>query len=187
MMNTTHAAMGVALAAPLTVLAPELAPAAALAAIAGGVFPDLDLFGGQHRRTLHFPVYYAAAALAASAAAVARPSVETVALAFFLLSAALHSVTDALGGGLELRPWEPSDDRGVYLHPAKRWVRPRRWIRYDGAPEDLVLAGVLSLPGLLLFDGWVRRLTVAGLAVSVVYTAVRKRLPELEGRLSGEQ
>ncbi|WP_276279600.1 metal-dependent hydrolase [Halorussus caseinilyticus] len=181
MMNTTHAAMGVALAAPLAVVAPELAPAAALAGFAGGTFPDFDLFSGQHRRTLHFPVYYSAAALVASAAALA-PTTATVAGAFFLWSAALHCVTDAAGGGLELRPWEPTDDRGVYVHPAGRWIRPRRWIRYDGAPEDLVLAGVFSLPGLFLFDGAVRTLTVVGLAVSVVYVAVRKRLPEVETR-----
>ncbi|UPV75154.1 metal-dependent hydrolase [Halorussus limi] len=182
MMNTTHTAMGVTLAAPLAVVAPELAPAAALAGVAGGVFPDLDLLSGQHRQTLHFPVYYSAAALVSGAAALVAPTVGTVAVAFFLLSAALHCVTDAAGGGLELRPWEATDDRGVYVHPANRWVAPRRWIRYDGAPEDLVLTAVFSLPGLLLFDGAVRALTVVGLVVAVVYVAVRKQLPELETR-----
>ncbi|MFC4447551.1 metal-dependent hydrolase [Halorussus aquaticus] len=182
MMNTTHAAMGVALAAPLAVVAPELAPVAALPGLAGGVFPDLDLLSGQHRRTLHFPVYYSVAALGASALALVVGGSAALAAAFFLLSAALHCVTDAAGGGLELRPWEATDDRGVYVHPAKRWVRPRRWIRYDGAPEDLLLVGLFSLPGLLLFDGVVRQLTVVGLALSVVYVAVRKRLPELETR-----
>ena len=182
MMNTTHTAMGVTLAAPLVALAPELAPAAALAGFVGGAFPDLDLLSGQHRRTLHFPVYYSAAALVAGGVALVVPFLPTVAGAFFLLSAAVHCLADAAGGGLELRPWEATDDRGVYVHPADRWVRARRWIRYDGAPEDLLLAGVFSLPGLLLFNGMVRTLTVVGLAVSVAYVAVRKRLPELEVR-----
>ncbi|WP_128476498.1 metal-dependent hydrolase [Halorussus pelagicus] len=182
MMNTTHAAMGVTLAAPFTALAPEFAPAAALAALAGGVFPDLDLLSGQHRRTLHFPVYYAVAGVAAGGIALLAPATATVALALFLLSAALHCMTDAAGGGLELRPWEATDDRGVYVHAAGRWVRPRRWIRYDGAPEDLVVTAVFSLPGLLVFDGAIRTLTVVGLAVSVVYVAVRKQLPEVETR-----
>ncbi|WP_115864029.1 metal-dependent hydrolase [Halorussus litoreus] len=182
MMNTTHAAMGVALAAPLVVVAPEFALAAALAGFFGGSFPDLDLLGGQHRRTLHFPVYYSAAALVAALVVLFAPQQSTVAGAFFLLSAAVHCVADAAGGGLELRPWEATDDRGVYVHPAGRWVRARRWIRYDGAPEDLLLAAVFSLPGLVLFDGWVRRLTVAALSVSVVYVAVRKRLPDVEMR-----
>lgn len=180
MMGTTHAAMGVALAAPLTVVAPELAPVAALAGLLGGVFPDLDLLSGQHRRTLHFPVYYTATALVASAVAVVFPTTATVVAAFFLLSAAVHCVTDAVGGGLELRPWEATDDRGVYVHPADRWVRARRWIRYDGAPEDLLAVAVFSVPGLLLFPGVVRTLSVGALALSVVYVAVRKRLPELE-------
>ncbi|UPW01232.1 metal-dependent hydrolase [Halorussus gelatinilyticus] len=182
MMNTTHTAMGLTLAAPLVLVAPELAPVAALAGLAGGVFPDLDLLSGQHRRTLHFPVYYGVAGVAASGAALLAPTEWTVAAAFFLLSAALHCVTDAAGGGLELRPWEATDDRGVYVHPAGRWIRPRRWVRYDGAPEDLLLTAVFSIPGLLLFDGLVRALTVVGLAASVVYVAVRKRLPEVETR-----
>ena len=182
MMNTTHAAMGVTLAAPLTAVAPEFAPAAALGAIVGSVFPDLDLLAGQHRRTLHFPAYYSAAALAAGVVALLVPATATVGAAFFFASAAVHCVTDVAGGGLELRPWEATDDRGVYVHPTGRWVAPRRWIRYDGAPEDLLAAAVFSLPGLLLFDGWVRSFTVAGLAVSVLYVAVRKRLPGIEMR-----
>ena len=182
MMNTTHAAMGVTLAAPLVVLAPELAPVAALAAFVGGVFPDFDLFSGQHRRTLHFPVYYAVGAVVAGVVALFSPTAATVGAAFFLLSAAVHCVADAIGGGLELRPWEATDDRGVYVHPAGRWTPPRRWIRYDGAPEDLLLAGLLSLPGLFVFDGAIRALTVVGLALSVVYVAVRKRLPDVETR-----
>lgn len=183
-MGTTHALMGIALATPLTVVAPELAPAGALAGLAGGAFPDLDLLTGQHRRTLHFPVYYSGAALVACGVAALFPSVASVVVAFFLLSAAIHSVADAAGGGLELRPWEATDDRGVYVHPADRWVAPRRWIRYDGAPEDLVLAAVFAVPGLLLFDGTVRTVTAAGLGVSVVYVAVRKYLPAIEVRLT---
>jgi len=182
MMNTTHAAMGVTLAAPLTAVAPEFAPAGALAGFLGGAFPDLDLLSGQHRRTLHFPAYYSAGAIVAVTVALVVPTTATVAATLFLVSAAVHCVADAAGGGLELRPWEATDDRGVYVHPAGHWIRARRWIRYDGAPEDLVLAGAFSLPGLLVFDGVVRQLTIAALAVSVVYVAVRKRLPEIEVR-----
>jgi hypothetical protein len=182
MMGTTHAAMGVTLAAPLVALAPEFAPVAALAGMAGGVFPDLDLLSGQHRRTLHFPVYYSASAVVVGTVAVLAPGPATVAATFFLLSAAVHCVTDTAGGGLELRPWDATDDRGVYVHPAGKWIRPRRWVRYDGAPEDLLLAAVFSIPGLLMFDGIVQALTVVGLVVSVVYVAVRKYLPEIEVR-----
>lgn len=52
MMSPTHTAMGILLALPLVVAAPELAAVGALAGIAGGAFPDLDLLVGEHRKTL---------------------------------------------------------------------------------------------------------------------------------------
>lgn len=178
-MATTHAAIGVLLATPLFWVAPEFAVPAALAAMAGGVFPDLDLGVLEHRKTLHYPEHYWPLAAAAFGIAVGSPSALTVAAAFFVLSAAVHSVTDALGGGLGARPWVNDDQRGVYSHTRSQWIRPRRWIRYDGAPEDLLAAVVLSIPGLALYDGLVRRLTVGMLAVSVGYALARKRLPDL--------
>jgi hypothetical protein len=178
MMSPTHTATGVVLAAPLVVVAPEFAVVGALAGIVGGVFPDLDLFVGEHRRTLHFPVYYWLVALPATVVAAVRPSTVTVALALFALSAAVHSVVDWFGAGPEPRPWADPSEQAVYLHPRGRWLAPKRWVRYDGAPEDLLLTGVLSVPGLFLFDDTVRTLTVAGLVVGVAYTVVRKRVPD---------
>lgn len=176
MMATTHAAMGAALAAPLLWVAPELASPAALAAMAGGLFPDLDT-PGAHRRTLHYPVLYWVPALAAALVAVVSPAPATVAAAASLVSAAVHSVVDAFGGGLGLRPWEGNDDRGVYLHVTGEWVRPRRWVSYDGSPADLAVVTAFTLPVAAAFGGVVRTLALAALAVSAVYTAVRKRIP----------
>ncbi len=101
MMATTHAAAGLLLAVPLTVVAPDLAPVAALAGVAGGVFPDLDLLVGVHRKSLHFPDYYWVGAVPALAAAVVVPGPAVVAVAYFFLSAAVHSVADAFGAGTE--------------------------------------------------------------------------------------
>jgi hypothetical protein len=178
MMSPTHTASGVVLAVPLVVVAPEFAAVGALAGIAGGVFPDLDFVVGEHRRTLHFPVYYWLLALPAVVAAAVSPSTMTVALALFTLSAAVHSVVDWFGAGPEPRPWADPSERAVYLHVENRWLVPKRWVRYDGAPEDLLLARVLSVPGLYLFGETVRTLTIAGLVVGVVYTLVRKRVPD---------
>ena len=178
MMSPTHTASGVFLAVPLVVVAPEFAAVGALAGIAGGVFPDLDLVVGEHRRTLHFPVYYWLLALPAAVAAAVSPSAMTVALALFTLSAAVHSVVDWFGAGPEPRPWADPSEQAVYLHVGDRWLAPKRWVRYDGAPEDLLLTGVLSVPGLYLFGETVRLLTVAGLVVGVAYTLVRKRVPD---------
>ncbi|SEO26175.1 hypothetical protein SAMN04487948_101401 [Halogranum amylolyticum] len=178
MMSPTHTATGVVLAAPLLAVAPEFAVAGALAGIVGGVFPDLDLFVGEHRRTLHFPVYYWFLVLPAAVVAAASPSTVTVAVALFALSAAVHSVVDWFGAGPEPRPWADPSEQAVYLHFGNRWLTPKRWVRYDGAPEDLLLTGALSVPGLLLFDGSVRTLTVVGLVVGAGYTLVRKRVPD---------
>ncbi|WP_435344551.1 metal-dependent hydrolase [Haloarchaeobius sp. HRN-SO-5] len=178
MMATTHAFVGLAIAAAVSLVAPEYGTVAAAAAMAGGVFPDLDL-AAIHRKTLHFPVYYSLLAVPAVAAAVLSPSMPTVGVALFLVSAAVHSLSDALGGGLELRPWEATSDQAVYLHPKRRWVRPRRYVRYDGAPEDFVVGAAFAAPGLLVFDGWVQQAAIGGLLVSLGYTVVRKRLPEL--------
>lgn len=173
MMATTHALAGVALAGVTAVVAPEYTPVAVAAAALGGVFPDLDLYG-DHRRTLHYPVYYPVVATVALAVALLAPSSATVAVAAFLGAAALHSVMDALGGGLELRPWEQTSERAVYDHFRGSWIRPRRWVRYDGAPEDVLLAGALAVPTLLVAEPAVQRLAAALLVVSVGYALVRK-------------
>jgi hypothetical protein len=178
MMTTTHAAMGLAAASLLSPASPELATTAGLAALAGGVFPDLDVVFA-HRKTLHHPEGYTVAGVLALAIAVLQPGVWTVAVAAFLLSAAVHSLSDVLGGGLGRRPWEADDERGIYLHLSGRWVPPRRLVRYDGAPEDLLVAAAFSVPPLLTYDGLIRELVVVGLAASVAYVVVRKWLVDL--------
>nr|WP_255170472.1 metal-dependent hydrolase [Natrononativus amylolyticus] len=182
MMATTHAIGGLTLAAAVAVVAPEFALVVAVAALIGGFFPDFDLYVG-HRKTLHYPVYYSLAALLVGGLALVRPTVETVAVAAFLASAALHSVMDVFGGGLELRPWERTSERAVYSHFHGRWLPPRRWVRYDGAPEDVALASVLAVPGLLVFEGAVQAVLLAILLISVGYATIRKPLVRVTERL----
>jgi hypothetical protein len=182
-MATTHAGVGLLLAVPLLALTPELAAVGALAAIGGGVFPDLDLLGGEHRKTLHFPDYYWFGALPALCLAAVVPTVATVAVSLFLLSAAVHSVSDVLGAGTEPRPWERTSAQAVYLRLRGRWLAPRYWVRYDGAPEDYLLTALLLSPGVVLFGSTVTRVTVVLLVVGGVYALVRKRLPAVEERL----
>lgn len=176
-MAPTHAAVGLALGTTAIAIVPEHATLAALWAVLGGLFPDLDLFFGQHRRTLHFPILYWVPALPALALAAVVPVGPTIALAAFSLSAAVHSGMDAFGAGDELRPWEATSEKGVYDHLRGRWIPPRRWVRYDGAPEDLVLTAVFAVPGLTLYGEGARALTIGGLALATVYALVRKRVP----------
>ncbi len=175
MMATTHALVGVLLGSASLFVAPELAPVAVIAGLAGGVFPDLDLYSG-HRKTLHFPVYYSIAAAVALVAAMLLPTAWTFALGFFLLAAAAHSASDALGGGLELKPWLGQSERAVYDHYNGRWISPRRWIRYDGAPEDFALAAVLAVPSVVLYDGPIQTVVVLAVLISGVYALLRKPL-----------
>ena len=173
MMATTHALAGVAFAAVVGVLAPDLGQAPVVAAALGGVFPDFDLYAG-HRKTLHFPVYFSVAAAIAGIAAVLAPAPLTAAVALFLAAAALHSVMDAAGGGLELKPWLGTSERAVYSHYHGRWLPPKRWVRYDGAPEDLAVASWFAVPGIVFLDGPLRLAVLGALAVSAGYVLVRK-------------
>jgi hypothetical protein len=173
MMATTHLLAGLTVASAVAVVAPEFGPVALVAAAVGGVLPDLDLYAG-HRKTLHFPVYLPVAAAVATPLALLVPSQVTVALAVFLLAAGLHSAMDALGGGLELKPWHGTSDRAVFSHYHREWIAPRRLVRYDGAPEDLVLASVLAVPAFVVFESPVEEGIVAVLAVSAVYVLLRK-------------
>ncbi|WP_266075031.1 metal-dependent hydrolase [Haladaptatus caseinilyticus] len=175
MMATTHALVGVLLGSATLLVAPELAPVAVFAGLFGGLFPDFDLYSG-HRKTLHFPVYYSIAGSALLGVAVLVPTVWTIAVAVFVLSAAVHSISDAFGGGLELKPWLGESERAVYDHFRGRWIPPRRWIRYDGAPEDFVLAVFVALPSIVLYDGVIQTLVIVAVLVSAVYALLRKQL-----------
>lgn len=177
MMATTHVFAGLAVVAPIAYAVPELAAPLAVGAICGGLAPDFDLFL-EHRRTLHAPVLGGPVAAVTVVAALLVPAAITAALAATAVAAWLHSASDALGGGPEMDPWTHRSERAVYDHVRSTWIRPRRWIRYDGAPEDAALAVGLAVPGLLVFDGWVSVAIVCGIAVSVAYALVRRRLVE---------
>lgn len=183
MMTPTHISMGLVLAVPAALAAPEFALAAAIGGAIGGIVPDLDMFVGLHRKTLHFPVYYWVPTVVAGAGAVFAPGSVTVGAALLFLAAAVHSVSDIVGAGNELRPWERTSDEGVYLHARRRWIRPRYWVRYDGSPEDLGLTVLLSVPALAVFGRPVRYVVVAMIAASALYALLRKRIPDWGERL----
>ena len=175
MMATTHVFAGLAVVAPVAYLVPEFAVALAVGAILGGLAPDFDLVF-THRRTFHFPVAGLAVAVPAVAVAAIAPSSATFAPAAFALTAWLHAASDAIGGGPEMDPWNDRTERAVYDHVRGRWIRPRRWIRYDGAPEDAAVAIALAVPALVVFDGWLTAGIVGGVALSLVYALLRRRL-----------
>ncbi|PSQ04496.1 hypothetical protein BRC97_10955 [Halobacteriales archaeon QS_6_71_20] len=184
-MAFTHALVGAALVAPVVAFAPEFALPAALAGMVGGLLPDVDLFVGRHRRSLHFPVAGWALALPAVAVAAAVPTAATVAAAVACTSFAVHAGSDALGAGNEMRPWERTSAEAVYDHLRGRWVAPQYWIRYDGAPEDVAVTAVLSAPVAAFYPSPVPALAVACVVLGVAYAAVRRRLPPVVEELVG--
>jgi hypothetical protein len=185
MMLPTHALMGMVLGLLVGAAAPEFAGVALLAGLVGGVLPDLDMYAG-HRKRLHYPVYYAALAGPALVLAGLVPTAATVGVAVFLLGATVHSATDVFGGGLELRPWEATSNRAVYDHYRGTWIEPRRWVRYDGAPEDLLVAVVLAVPLVVSVDGALQAVAYGSLGVGAVYVVFRRTLADLAARIVGD-
>ncbi|WP_440771292.1 metal-dependent hydrolase [Natronorubrum sp. DTA28] len=178
MMLPTHAVIGLAIAAPLLFLSPDIAPAALTGALIGSLVPDLDLYAG-HRRTLHYPTIYTLLALPLALIAAVVPTTASVGVASIVVGAAVHCHADRLGGGLELRPWEGTSERAVYDHVRGRWRRPKRWVRYDGAPEDLSLLVALAVPLLVVLEGPFRAVVAIALVVGAVYAGLRRRLAAL--------
>jgi hypothetical protein len=73
-----------ALALPLAVVAPELAPLGVAAGLFGGVFPDLAMYVG-HRKTLHCLVYYSVFAVVAVVVGVGISLLVLVLLLYYFL------------------------------------------------------------------------------------------------------
>jgi hypothetical protein len=147
MMLPTHILAGMLLGAAVASFAPGESSVLLLAGAIGGMLPDIDMVVGEHRQTLHFPVYYMAAAAVSGIAALTVHPLFT-AITVFFLGAGVHCLMDVLGGGKELRPWEGTDDRAVYNHATGSWVMARRYF-YAGSVTDLaisIIAAILLFP-----------------------------------------
>ena len=186
MMTTTHALVGALVGATTAAYAPDVTQTAVVVGFVGGALPDADLVG-THRRSTHYPVCGAAAAAVAVGLAGLLGTGAAVLIAVFAVAAALHPPMDALAGGVEHRPWEATSDRGVYNHAGGYWVRPRRWIRYSGAPEDAALAAGVAVPVLVVTADPLRDWLFAVVLASGLFAVVRRRLADVTERLRGEK
>jgi len=148
MMLPTHALSGMIISLPLFYLKPELAYIGLIAGLIGSVFPDADMYWG-HRKTLHYPVYYSVIALVSITTFLIYTTPVTLAISFFLIGCTIHTLSDILTAGLELKPWKQQSKKAVYNHYSKEWIEPRHIIAYDGSKGDLVILLCLAIP--LLF------------------------------------
>lgn len=186
MMTPTHALAGASVGASVAAVDPALSAAAIPVGFVAGVLPDIDLLW-DHRRTTHFPVYAPAVALAVVALAAVVGGPLATLFAVGAVAFAVHPAMDVLCGGIECRPWEATSERAVYDHARGRWLRPRRLVRYAGAPEDLLAAAVAGLPALTVATGYLQTGLVAVLAGSAAFVAVRRRLAGVSERLFADR
>jgi hypothetical protein len=186
MMALTHGLASLALVALATpALSESVGPPLLAAAFFGGLAPDLDLVA-EHRKSLHFPAGYSLLAAIFSAWFAVSPSLAVLLAAVTVGAAALHAWSDVLAGSVEPAPWNPTTERAVYNHARGGWHRPRRLVRYSGAPEDGLLAVGLATVALLApatgptADAALLWLIV----VAGAYVLARKRLTSLRSRLA---
>lgn len=186
MMALTHGLASLALAALATPALSEYAsPPLLVAAFLGGGAPDLDVVA-EHRKSLHFPVGYTLLAGATGVWFALAPSAGVLLAATAVGAAALHAWSDVLAGSVEPEPWDPTTERAVYNHALGGWHRPRRLVRYSGAPEDgLIAIGFTAVALPTPATGPTADAALLWLAVVAgAYVLARKRLPALRRRLA---
>jgi len=177
-MATTHAYMSTTLAVLTLPVTGQYAPSSWVLTVAfvAGLVPDLDLFA-THRKTLHFPVALPTVAVACFLLSGTFGGQLLVLAAVAVAAAALHSVTDVLGGPVGYEPWDCGSGRAVYNHVRDRWHAPRRLVRYSGAPEDFVLGAAFGVPVFATpaTGAGLDAILAATLVGSGVYAATRRR------------
>ncbi len=188
MMALTH---GFAALAAAVVVLPVLgdyvgAPLLLAAAFVGGLAPDADLLA-SHRKTLHYPVGFSVLFLVLLGAVHLTASAPLVVLTVGVGAAALHAVSDVFGGSAEREPWNPVTENGVYNHVLGRWHRPRRYVRYSGAPEDFLVC--LGFAAVTISSGSTPAAADIALfslvAVAGLYSLCRKRLAAIGAGIGG--
>lgn len=188
MMATTHGFMSLAVAVVTLPVADEYVSPPLLLAVAfvGGVAPDLDVIA-THRKTLHYPFVLPLCTLVLLVGFSLTSSSGLLLAAVAIGAAALHSVSDVFAGGVEAEPWKRTSEEAVYNHLLSRWHRPRRYVRYAGAPEDVLLGA--SFAAVALGSGvtspTVDRLLLGVLALTGLFALSRKRLGGLSRRVVG--
>jgi hypothetical protein len=186
MMALTHGLASLALVAFATpFLSETVTPVLLAVAFLGGLAPDLDVVA-EHRKSLHYPVGYTVLAVVFGIWYIRAPTSGGLLATGAVGAAALHTCSDILAGSVESEPWNPTTDRAVYNHALGGWHRPRRLVRYSGAPEDFLLCGVCASVALLASatGPTADALLLWLVAVAGGYTLARRHLTDIWTRLA---
>jgi hypothetical protein len=158
-----------------------------LTSIIGSVVPDLDLFIGQHRKTLHYPVYSGFIFIVTIPLLFVLP-ITGIYINSFILCFGLHSVLDAIGGGLGKYPWKEQNLPTVYDHYSQKWLYKNNFkyrVEYDGSPLDLLISILLAMFIFVATDTpYIRKTVLLSLLIAFVYTIIRKKIVKIEDSLS---
>lgn len=164
-----------------------------IAAIIGGIIPDLDMFIGQHRKTLHNIPLYIGLILLSLIGVINTYITEILNEYIFIigliigLGAIGHILSDILGSGLEKKPWEKTSNHCVYNHFTKSWIAPTHIFGHDGSIRDLSLLLILSTIIIFIQPSqlipFIHIIIYISIFIGFSYTVIRKKLPQLEEKL----
>lgn len=184
MMLPTHILVSILFMLPLITLFPEYTHIIIYSSIIGGIFPDLDMLIGQHRKTLHNISLYILILLGSIPIYIIYPPLGII---LFIVSivASIHMGFDVLSGGLERKPWLKTSNKAIYNHLTDEWIPPKHTFDYDGSYKDLSFAILLSIV-IYTYNIQVNYINIflgLLLSISILYTFTRKYLPTLENKL----
>lgn len=178
MMLPTHIVMGLGIATTILLIDPTLLNISLFSSFIGSILPDLDIYKG-HRKALHYPKIYTVISVFSGIIAFFILTNVTVGITFLFIGAAIHCQMDKYSSSFEVRPWEKKSDRAVYDHINGEWKKAKRWIRYDGSPEDFLLMITIAIPLILILNNIFRYILVITIIIGTIYTVFRRWLPTI--------
>ena len=184
MMLPTHIILGLLVMTPFVAVF-DLPVSVLYGAIIGSILPDLDLIVGTHRKTFHFPRYSFIVLIGSVVMISGYPSILGFFIVGLVVGFTLHSSSDVLGSGLEVRPWERTSKKAVFNHYTQEWEKPLHYFSYDGSPTDFF---VLFGGSIILWMFWIQQnpapyiqeVIILSIGVGVVYTFSRRVLPKID-------
>lgn len=143
----------------------------------GNIFPDLDSIILDHRKSLHLVSIYPI--LGFVFLIFSYYQFELFFISFFFFSCFIHCICDLLGSGVGIRPWENDENKGVYDHFQRSWIKSSN-ILYDGSPKDfsILLVGTITFIAIFSLNTFLFYLIIVNFSLGLFYSIIRKKYPK---------